>query len=159
MYLNKAFSSSLSEESSVIQLVRPVFGIKFLVYKFDVRNAAAGGNLYINDFNKAKILIKLNFIGVVEYLFWEERISLWKKKKQTTGWFWSFYYCHFLSARIRVKIDGISARKLWKSNSQVRNKITEKGTLKSIRCIDINIIKTLTQCHNTKEFSFGRRNF
>lgn len=76
MYLNKAFSSSLSEESSVIQLVRPVFGIKFLVYKFDVRNAAAGGNLYINDFNKAKILIKLNFIGVVEYLFWEERISL-----------------------------------------------------------------------------------
>lgn len=58
-----------------------------------------------------------------------------------------------------LKFDGISARKLWKSNLEVRNKITDKGTLVSIRCIDFNIIKTLTQCQNSKEFSFGSRDF
>lgn len=53
-----------------------------------------------------------------------------------------------------LKFDGISVRKLWKSNLEVGNKITEKGTLVSDQCIDFNIIKTLTQCQSGKEFSF-----
>ena len=51
----------------------------------------------------------------------------------------------------------INCRMLWKSNLEVRNKITEKCSLKSIVHIDFNIIKALTQCQNQPVFIWIKR--
>ena len=60
------------------QLVRPVVGVKFLIYKFNVWDAAGGLNLYMNDFNGV-ILIKLDWSCA--YLG-EERTNSWKNRQR-----------------------------------------------------------------------------
>lgn len=68
---------------------------------------------------------KSSFIGGVVNLFWEKGLIYIKKIRQQDG------FEVFINPELGLKSDGISVRKLWKSNLEVGNKITEKGALVS----------------------------